>query len=98
MHICTVIKEKVQSLQTQRDKCAFKRDLNNDSDGAHLTSFRIEFQTREEANENERSTSVALLCAGQLRKDMVHELLPVLRMCDGFLCSMSATYDGAVLL
>ena len=34
------------------------------SDGAHLTSFGIEFQTKEEAKENERSPSVALQCAG----------------------------------
>ena len=33
------------------------------SDVAHLTSFGIEFQT-EEATENERSSSDALLCAG----------------------------------
>ena len=29
---------------------------------------------------------------------MVYELERVLRVCDGFSCSMSATYDGAVLL
>ena len=29
---------------------------------------------------------------------MVHELERVLRVCDGFLCSMSATYGGAVQL
>ena len=52
----------------------FKRDLDDDRGGAHLTSFGIEFQTEEEANENERSPSVALLCAGQLRRGMVHEL------------------------
>ena len=51
----------------------FKRDINDDSDGAHLTSFGIEFQT-EEARENERSPSVALLCAGLLRRGMVCEL------------------------
>ena len=67
------------------------------SDGAHLTSFGIEFQT-EEAKESERSPSVALLCAGLLRRGMVHELERVLRMCNGFFCSMLATYDGAVLL
>ena len=38
----------------------FKRDINDDSDGTHLTSFGIEFQTEEEAKENERSPSVAL--------------------------------------
>ena len=48
MHICTMIKEKVQSLQTERNKNVFKRYLNDDSDGAHLTSFGIEFQTEEE--------------------------------------------------
>ena len=67
------------------------------SDGAHLTSFGIEFQTEEEAKENERSPSVALLCAGLLRRGMVYELERVLRVCNGFLCSISVTYDGAVL-
>ena len=37
----------------------FKRDLNDDSDGAHLISFGIEFQIEEEAKENERSPSLA---------------------------------------
>ena len=32
----------------------------------NLTSFGIEFQAEEEAKENERSPSVALLCAGLL--------------------------------
>ena len=76
----------------------FKRDLNDDSGGAHLTSLGIEFQTEEEAKENERSPSVALLCAGLLRRGMVYELERVLRVCNGFLCSMSVIYDGAVLL
>ena len=75
-----------------------KRDLNDDSDWAHLTSFGIEYQTEEEAKENERSPSVALLCAGLLRRGMVYELERVLRVCNGFLCCMSVTYDGAVLL
>ena len=56
-----------------------------------------EFQT-EEAKENERSPVVAILCAGLLRRGMVYELERVLRLCDGFFSSMSATYDGAVLL
>ena len=98
MHICTVIKDTIQSLQTERNKYVFKRDLDDDSDGAHLTSFGIEFQTEEEAKENERSPSVVLLCAGLLGRDMVYELERVLRVCNGFLCSMSVTYDGAVLL
>ena len=95
MHICTVIKDTVQSLQTERNKYVFKRDLNDDSDGSHLTLFWIEFQTEKE---NERSPSVALLCAGLLRRGMVCELKRVLRLCNGFLCRMSVTYDGAVLL
>ena len=90
-----MINDKVQSLQTEQNQYVFKQDLNDDSDGAHLTSFGIEFQTEEEAKENERSPSVALLCAGVLRRGMVYELE---RVCDGFSCSMSATYDGAVLL
>ena len=76
----------------------FKRDLDHDSDGQHMTSFGTEFQTEEEAKENERSPSVSLLCAGLLRRGMVYELERVLRVCDGLFCSMSATYDGAVLL
>ena len=83
MHICTVIKDKVQSLQTERSKYVFKRDFNDDSDGAHLTSFGKEFQTEEEAKENKRSPSVALLCAGLLRRGMVHEMERVMRVCDG---------------
>ena len=98
MHIYTVIKDKVQSLQTERNTYVFKRDLDDDSDGAHLTSFWMALQTEEEARENERSPSVAILCAGLLRKGMVYELERLLRVCNGFLCSMSATYDGAVLL
>ena len=76
----------------------FKRDLDDDSDGAHLASFGIEFKTEEEAKENERSPCVAILCAGLLRRGMVYELERVLRVSNGFLCSMSVTYDGAVLL
>ena len=98
MHICTVIKDSVHSSQTERNKYVFKQDLNDDSDGAHLTSFGIVFQTEEEAKENERSPSVALLCEGILRRGMVHELERVLRVCNCILCSMSATYDVAVLL
>ena len=74
------------------------RDLCDDSDGAHLTSFGIEFQTEEEGKETELSPSVALLCAGLLRRGMLYELERVLWVCHGFLYSMAATYDGAVLL
>ena len=59
-----------------------------------MTSFGIEFQT-EEAKENWQSPSVTLLCASPLRRGMVYELEQV---SDGFLCSMSVTLDGAVLL
>ena len=54
MHICTVIKDKFQYLKGEQNKYVFKRDINDDSDGAHLTSFGIEFQTKEEAKENEQ--------------------------------------------
>ena len=91
IHTCIVIKEKVQSLQTEQNKYVFKRDISDDSDGAQLTSFGIEFQTEEEAKESERSPSVALLCAGLLRRGIVYELERVMRACDGFLCSMSTT-------
>ena len=49
---------------SEQSKCVFRRDLDGDSDGAHLTSFGIYFQTEEVANENRRSPGVALLCAG----------------------------------
>ena len=80
MHICTVIKDAVQSLQTEQNKNVFKRDLDDDGDGTHLTSFGMEFHTDEEAKENERSPSVALLCAGLLRRGMVYELERVMRV------------------
>ena len=41
MHIISVIKDKVLSLETERNKYVFKQDLNENSDGAHLTSFGI---------------------------------------------------------
>ena len=56
---------------------------------------RIQLQTEEDAKENERSPSVAILCAGLLIRRMLYELE---RVCNGFMCSMSATNDGAVLL
>ena len=74
MYICTLINEKVQSLQTERNKYVFRRDINDDSDGAHLRSFGIEFQT-EETRKNDRSPSVALLCANLLRTGMMYEVL-----------------------
>ena len=58
--------------------------MYDDSDGAHLTSFGIVFQTEEEAKENERSPCVTLLCACLLRRGMVHELERVLLVRDGF--------------
>ena len=80
MHMHTVIKKKTQFLQTERNKYVFQQDLYDDSDGAHPTSFGIEFQTEGEAKENEQSPSVALLCAGLLRRGMVYELERVLRV------------------
>ena len=62
-----VINDTVQSLLIERNKYVIKRDLNDDSDGAHLTSFGIEIQAEEETKENQRSTSVAIQCAGLLR-------------------------------
>ena len=40
----------------------------------------------------------ALLCVGLMRRGMVYELERALQVYDGIFCSMSATYDGAVLL
>ena len=95
MHICTVIKEKVQSLQTEQNKFVFKQDLNDDGDGTHMTSFGIELQT--EAKKR-ASPSVALLCTGQIKRGMACELERVLPKCDGSSCSMSVIYDDVVLL
>ena len=40
-----------------------------------MTSFGKQFQTEEEAKANERSPSVALLCAGLFLRGMVFELM-----------------------
>ena len=90
--------EKLKSLKTERNKYVFKRDIDDDSDGAHLTSFGVEFQIEEEAKENERSPRVALLCSHLLRRGIVHELERVFLVSSGFFCSMTVTYDGAILL
>ena len=37
MHICTVIKDTVQSLETEQNKYVFKRDLDDDSTLQHNT-------------------------------------------------------------
>ena len=37
MHVCTANKDDVQSLQTERSKYVFKQEVDDDSDGAHLT-------------------------------------------------------------
>ena len=95
--IYTVIKEKVQLLYTERNKYVLKRDLDDDSDAAHLTSFG-KCSSRQKTQKNELSPSAALLCAGLLRRGMAHGLERVLRVRDGFFSSMSAIYDGAVLL
>ena len=39
------------SLQTERNEYVFKQDINDDSDGTHLTSFGIEFQTIKKQNQ-----------------------------------------------
>ena len=100
MHICTVIKEKVQCLQTERNRYVFKRDQNDDSDWEHLTSFGIEFQTEEEAIKDERSPSVTLLCVQVYREEAW--CISWSECCGnvmafGFSCSISVTYDDAVL-
>ena len=76
----------------------YKRDLNGDSDGSYMTSFRIRFMAEEEAKEIEGSPSDGLLCAGLLRRDMVYEQERELRVFEGFFDCISVTYDGEVLL
>ena len=66
-----MIKEKDQSSETERNKYDFNRDIYDDSDGAHLMSFGIEFLA-EEAKENERSPRVVLLCEGLLKRGVVY--------------------------
>ena len=90
----SITQDKAQKQKTLTEVNEKKRDLYDDSDGEHLTSLGIEFQTEEVAKENERSPSVALLCAGLLRRDMVYELERELRVCDGFFCSISVTYSS----
>ena len=57
------------------------RELDDGSEGAHLSSYRIELQA-EEARESEQSPSVVLLCTSQLRRGMVCELERAMRECD----------------
>ena len=49
MHKCTVINETVQSLQTERKTHVVRRELDDDSDGAQLTSIGMEFLTEDVA-------------------------------------------------
>ena len=49
-------------------------ELNDGSEGAHLSSLGIELQT-EKAKESERSPSDALLCASQLRRGIIMPLM-----------------------
>ena len=62
MHICTVIMDTVQSLSTERNKYVFKRDLDHYSDGAHLKSFGIEFQTEEKAKKRTITKCCPTVC------------------------------------
>ena len=68
MHICTVIKEKDQSLQVERSKYLFKRDLNDDSDGAHLTLFGIEFQAEFRSKRKRAITKCSLTVCRSIEK------------------------------
>ena len=64
---------------------------------AQLASLGIEFQKEKEANEDERS-SVALLCAGLLKRGMVCKLERTLHDSDRLFSSKSVTFEVAVLL
>ena len=88
-------KESSVIVDWKKKQVRFKQDLDYDSDWAHLTPFRIEFQTEEEAKENEISPRVAFLHGGLLRRGRVCELE---RVCDDFFFSIPVTYDGAALL
>ena len=46
--------------------------LNDDSDGIQMTSFGMKFLREEEAKEIVQPQSVALLCAGLLRRGIVY--------------------------
>ena len=66
MHLCRLIKEKVQSSQADRYRYVSKLVIDEDSDGAHLRSFQIDFQIEGEVKYNARSSSFALQSARQL--------------------------------
>ena len=76
----------------------FNQNVNDDSDGAYMISFGIEFQTEEKARKRAITKYCFTVCAGLLGRGMVCELEHLLLECDVFFCSMSAAYDGAVLL
>ena len=64
MHICTVIKEKVQSLQTEQNKYVLKQALDDDSDVAHLAS--LEYNSRQKKKQKKKSDHHVLPCCVQV--------------------------------
>ena len=86
---CQRITENSTNVHINRNKTFTSIKLNE-------TIIEKEFQT--EANEIVRSPCVSLLCAGLSPRGMVCELLRGFLKCDGYLCSMSVTCNGEVLL
>ena len=56
----------------KRMKHVINQDLNDDSDGLHVTSFGIVFY--KETKENELSQSVVFMCTGPLKIGIMLEL------------------------
>ena len=49
-------------METDRNKYVLKRDLDDDSDGAHLASLGIEIQTEEEAKKRAITKCCLTVC------------------------------------
>ena len=49
MHLCSLMKDNIQTLQAERNRYVYKRHLDYVSDGEHLTSFLLQFQIEGEA-------------------------------------------------
>ena len=60
MHICIDQNKQFGFSSIALKLYVFQRELNNVSDGAHLTSFRKEIQKDEDAKENELTASVSV--------------------------------------
>ena len=49
MHLCSLMKDNIHTLQAERNRYVYKRHLYYVSDGEQMTSFLLEFQIEGEA-------------------------------------------------